>query len=366
MKSNKIILLLSFLMICLCLYMTDHYYKIYFPAELNSGNSCNISYFWNCDKAVFSSASSLFSVPTSLLGLFVGLFVFLTTFFASQNFQRSNYIISVINSLGCLAFLIYSIFFLKGLCLSCCVYYLCSFLLALTYYRSLPFSFHRKSLFLFATTFVVYFVSLNLFFSKKHKLFAEASAEIIEEFLQSEDYSNIKIKSPLHLTLDNDDFYQSPLHVTIFSDFECPACKVLSQMIFRIKLRYKNKIKIQFIPFSMNDECNPLTQFTLHPFACHAARSGFCAKNFEKTHDFLFENQENFSLAWFTRHFASSCFKDNKTNEKLKELASYSKDYKIESTPTLIINGKKLEGILPVNLIFKLMDKVLEKRLKHE
>jgi uncharacterized membrane protein len=360
LTNFRIILLVSSLMSLVSLYMSWHYFTVYFPDELNSGSSCNFSSFWSCDQAVFSNASSIWGVPSACLGAFFGLFVFLSTYFSKYNLDKANYFLAFLNACGCCGFLLYSLVFLNGLCPACTAYYILSFGLLFSYwFFSEKFLFHKKSFFVFSCLFLLYFSFLSWALSKKHEGFAEVSTEIVEDFLHSEDFSNLKIDSKLYLTKDNKDFYKAPLHITIFSDFECPACQALAQMIPRIKMRYKDKVKIQFVPFSMNSECNPLTEFVLHPFACKAAYAGVCSYDFNKTHDFLFDNQFNFSDPWFEENFSPLCVHSNLTSDKVRVLASYAKDYKITSTPTLIINGKKLEGLLPVSLLFRICDQIL-------
>ncbi len=117
------------------IYLTEHYFSVHFPKSLSSGSFCDISRFWNCDSAAFSSFSNIFSVPTSLFGVLLGLIIFFGAFFRKAQISQTNYFLALLNLFGCFFLFAYSLFFLGGLCPGCTIYYVLSLVLLVVFLR---------------------------------------------------------------------------------------------------------------------------------------------------------------------------------------------------------------------------------------
>lgn len=136
-----------------------------------------------------------------------------------------------------------------------------------------------------------------------------------------------------------------------YGDFQCPACKSFYPVVKQVKETYGDDIKFQFMHF-------PLTQ--IHPNAMVSSRAAEAAGNqgkFFEMHDLLYENQDQWSQSSnptpIFESFASQLGLDmNKFKSDMMSaqvLAIINADQKsgqalgANSTPTFVINGKKID-----------------------
>lgn len=136
-----------------------------------------------------------------------------------------------------------------------------------------------------------------------------------------------------------------------YGDFQCPACKSFYPVVKQVKETYGDDITVQFRHF-------PLTQ--IHPNAMASSRAAEAAGNqgkFFEMHDLLYENQDSWSQSSSpTSIFESFATQLNLNLDKFKAdtasaqtLAVINADQKagqalgVNSTPTFVINGKKVE-----------------------
>jgi len=136
-----------------------------------------------------------------------------------------------------------------------------------------------------------------------------------------------------------------------YGDFQCPACKSFYPVVKQVKETYGDDIKFQFMHF-------PLTQ--IHPNAMASGRAAEAAGKqgkFFEMHDLLYENQDQWSQSTnptpIFESFASQLdlnmdqFKSDMMSAQV--LAVINADQKsgqalgANSTPTFVINGKKLD-----------------------
>jgi len=136
-----------------------------------------------------------------------------------------------------------------------------------------------------------------------------------------------------------------------YGDFQCPACGQYYPLVKQVYEKYKDQVKIQFRHF-------PLVQ--IHKNAFVSSRAAEAASNQDKfweMHDLLYENQQTWSEAnnpntifdgyakqlgldvtRFQQDMASQA-----TNDKINADIAEGKNLGANSTPTFVINGKKLE-----------------------
>ncbi len=118
---------------------------------------------------------------------------------------------------------------------------------------------------------------------------------------------------------------QAKVTIFEFSDFTCPYCATVQNILKKVETTYKDQVKIVWKDF-------PLT--TAHPEALKAARAGQCARlqedvgdQFWAYHDLLFANQTQLSydnyLKWAKKlglndRVFGDCLKSNENvNEKI-------------------------------------------------
>ncbi len=159
----------------------------------------------------------------------------------------------------------------------------------------------------------------------------------------------------------------APVTVIIFGDFQCPFCgRLFDTVERRLKEEYVSAGKVKLISRDF-----PLDQ--IHPYARSAAEAAECARDQGKYwlyRDTLYERQEEIPSLNFVElaeelGLASQEFQSCFTSQKYKD--SVEEDYqggialRVGATPTVFINGQKIEGALPYDSFKLIIDAELAK-----
>jgi protein-disulfide isomerase/uncharacterized membrane protein len=360
--SLSILIFLALGMIGVSSYLTWHYYELYFPDGFSSGSLCNLSSFWNCDQASLSPLGSIFSIPTGLFGIYLGVVLLLGIFF----FWSTALILSGLNSAACLGFFVYSMVYMGGLCPGCFIYYILSwgFFFVMVRSRAQPEPFKPLPI-LFA---LILFPPLGFWVSKKNEEGFEkqktSMAQYVAELKQTPNLEHLPL-TPAHW-LSQPKEGTAPLRLIFFSDFECQACKLLGEMVPQILAHYKDKVSLGYAYYPLDKACNDEVSLAFHPKACDAARLAHCSgKDFPRVHDLLYENQNSLDKEGYLTNLAQDlgfgdCFKADASLEAVKTSVAQGKAFAITSTPTILVNGYKLEGLFPLRFMLLIFDEILK------
>lgn len=142
---------------------------------------------------------------------------------------------------------------------------------------------------------------------------------------------------------------QTKVTVTMYSDFECPACQQLSKTIMpKLHKKYSNNVKFIYHSF-------PLPQHTAGQKAAYAAACASEQKKFWPYHDLLIAqyplwiNSDLFTQYGEKLKLDITRFDDCKQSQSVKKFITQSFDEgvvkKISSTPTVYINDEKIIGV---------------------
>ena len=141
-----------------------------------------------------------------------------------------------------------------------------------------------------------------------------------------------------------------------YSDFECPVCRSLHDVVRGMLPNYAGKVRLIFKDF-------PLEQ--LHPWARTAAIAGRCAyqqdpKAFWKMYDFIYDNQEIISAAnaWtkmmdyagqsgLDADAFKGCMASPEAGAAVNASRANGQQLDVSSTPTIFVNGRRLVGADP-------------------
>ena len=149
----------------------------------------------------------------------------------------------------------------------------------------------------------------------------------------------------------------APVTIVEFSDFQCPACAQAFRDLHELLAR-RSDVRLVFRNFPLDSSCNEGMPRALHPDACLAAMAAECARQqqrFWEYHDRLFENQrtlERDALFRFARELGldiaafRTCLDAPETRGRVSEDVRAGIAAGIESTPTLFINGRRIDGAL--------------------
>jgi protein-disulfide isomerase len=146
---------------------------------------------------------------------------------------------------------------------------------------------------------------------------------------------------------------KAPVTLVEYSDFECPVCRNLHDVLRGLLPNYAGKVRVVFKDF-------PLEQ--LHPWARTAAIAGRCAyqqdpKAFWKMYDFIYDNQDLISAANAWTKMADyagqsgldpgafkSCMATPEASAAVNASRANGEKLEVSSTPTVFINGRRLVG----------------------
>jgi protein-disulfide isomerase len=140
--------------------------------------------------------------------------------------------------------------------------------------------------------------------------------------------------------------------VTIFewSDYQCPFCREAQQVMGRLQAEFPDKIRITFKDF-------PLRSHNRAVPAAVAARCAGAQGRYWEYHDLLFLAQPDFSredLLGYARRLGldteafTQCFDTARFQDAVLADQREGREAGVRATPTFFINGRKIEGALPI------------------
>jgi protein-disulfide isomerase/uncharacterized membrane protein len=342
-----------------------HFFLANFPESIFQGSFCDLNAFFNCDSSAYSALAHFRGVPMGYFGLFAGALVVLGVLFPSVSFERTNKFLAFFNALGVIGLFIYTVFFLKTLCLFCAAYYVFSLLSFFLFWkyglsRSLP---SLKLLAVFAIVALSAAYGFQLFYeAKKDAQLGGAAMNVVKEYYSLEEVNSPSLISPFWTAKATERFEDAPIRVIEYADFLCPDCVFLYRQLKQLEKEYEGKVNIAFQHFPLEAKCNTVVEKDLHPGACDLAlMASFDPAKFKAIHDEIFENpQKARSPEWRAELAKRYGVQDALTDQAVKDLvqkiidtgAEYEKTsekfaHGIRSTPTIIINNRLIIGTLP-------------------
>ena len=147
----------------------------------------------------------------------------------------------------------------------------------------------------------------------------------------------------------------APVSIVIFSDFQCPYCRGLAHMLDKDTFASEGKsVRVIFRYFPLD----------IHDWSRSAAEATACAQEqgddyFWRLHDILFQRQNEFTVdnvvakltdqAKQFPHFDvkrfTSCIASKRAIEKINRDVAFGSEVGVTGTPTLFINGERVDGI---------------------
>jgi protein-disulfide isomerase len=155
---------------------------------------------------------------------------------------------------------------------------------------------------------------------------------------------------------------KAPVTIVLFSDFQCPFCARVEPTLEEAQRTYGDKVRIvwkhQPLPF--------------HPNALPAAKAAEAAREqgkFWQMHDRLFQAQRELSpdayeriareLGLDLRRFQES-LKGGKAQTRIDEDQRLAARIGAQATPTMFVNGEKVEGAVPFAALKAVIDRKLQ------
>ena len=371
MSKKLNLLLLTFLAsIGVFAYLTDHHYMVRTGA---TGSSlCAINEVVNCDVAALSKYAEIFTMPIAAIGfaysiIMFGIFLFarLGWFEESDGYKtivKSLTAVSAVFSVGLLAI---SVFQLKAFCPFCIAGYVLSFLAAYlvwSLYSDSKFDFStivgEKNLLgtLIAVPVLAWFISGTY----RDKLgMAQMEKVVPEKIMQWQRAPVINFDQSIGLVKGSSEA-SAPVLIE-FADFKCPHCKSAAGTIKNYLTGNKN-VKMIFKPYPLDGSCNPHMGQKGDGSRCELAGWALCGeKLFSKgwdIHYWIFDHQEELMHdSDLSSHLTAmgkdlgiadtaqlkTCATSAETYDLIRKSADEGEAAKITGTPSIFVNGKKLE-----------------------
>lgn len=387
--KNIFLILLSLLGIIDSLYTQIIHNKL-IASQFTYKSFCAISEFINCDVVVASKYGKILGIPNSYYGIitYSGILIF-TIFFSIKSRPEKNIFyswmfgVSLFTSLFSIYLFAISLFVIKALCIMCIGVYLINFAMLFIVSHEIikekipPIKIISEQLLLMLKehlfiSFIFIIISLSmisfLYINNINNEKREWRERYIDVISGRATVYNINIEdSPLIGPPD------AKITIVEFSDFQCPFCKNAEDVLNKVYFYYKDKIRIVFKHFPLDNKCNILINPSVHEYACNSAIASLCADEQGKFWEYrkmLFENQKELDNNNLIRHAVRAGLNMEQFtncltmpgNRMQKIISDINQGYElgVRSTPTLFLNGKMIKGAVPEWLLREMIEKELQ------
>jgi protein-disulfide isomerase len=171
----------------------------------------------------------------------------------------------------------------------------------------------------------------------------------------------------------------APVTIVGFDDLECPYCAIMNaQLLPTILSHYKDQVRLVYRDFPLEE---------LHPWAKHAAIDANCLASFspvaywsfvdyvhahaadmagtDKTADKAGQNLDKIALDEGTKaklkqpELIACILKQDAHAVNSSVLQGEADPLHLNQAPVLFINGEKIEGIVPIETLYRVIDRAL-------
>ncbi len=160
------------------------------------------------------------------------------------------------------------------------------------------------------------------------------------------------------------------VEIVEFSDLRCPACQQASKLNHIVLANHRDEAALIFKHFPLDTSCNEQLGRSLHPGACQLAAATECAHQqgkFWPLHDRIFArgpsyplsqlNQDVRALGMDEARFAA-CMSSGEGMTAVRADIEEALRLQVSSTPTFVVNGVRISGIVPPAQFGALIDLV--------
>jgi protein-disulfide isomerase/uncharacterized membrane protein len=367
MKNKMNLLIVSLLVtIGLFVYLTVHHYAV--QLGMSGPGLCSVSATINCDAAAVSSYAEIFKIPIAVLGLcfnfvMLALVLFKKLGWADESETQNGFVrmLFVFASVTSIVLGLISIFQIHVVCPWCLGTYL----------------------FTFINTYLVWHIFSPAHFglgafTRQGNLIMGAAILVLAWFVSGAIQDNYGLNEMKKLAPEKVAIWQNSKNVYTFSDsgliqnpeskitlvefadFKCGHCKMASQSLHNF-IQGHPEVKFIFKSFPLDGTCNSQITQSGDGSRCKMATWALCAEQTSKkgwdVQKYYFDNQEilfnmtdmtdtNIALAKslnMNYEDVEKCSESVDTYETIKKMVAEAKEAKVEGTPAIYLNGKKLD-----------------------
>jgi protein-disulfide isomerase len=157
----------------------------------------------------------------------------------------------------------------------------------------------------------------------------------------------------------------APIQTVEFTDFECPYCRQFHATLRSVRQRFGESVAVNLVHFPL----------PMHRFAFPAARAAECAERqgrFSWFVDVVYGKQDSLGLKTWTSYAKDAqvgdtalflrCVTDTARVPRIDAGVALGKRINIVSTPTVIVNGWRIDGTPPESLVIRVVSDLLTGR----
>jgi protein-disulfide isomerase len=157
---------------------------------------------------------------------------------------------------------------------------------------------------------------------------------------------------------------KAPVTIVEFSDFQCPFCSRLKPTLEQVLAKYGPKVRLVFRQYPL----------PMHSNAHKAAEASLCADaqgKFWEMHDAMFENQQQLDTEQLKATAArlgldaskfNSCLDSGTPSPRIDADMAAGSAVGVSGTPAMFINGRFINGAVPLEDITKVIDDELRRK----
>jgi protein-disulfide isomerase len=161
------------------------------------------------------------------------------------------------------------------------------------------------------------------------------------------------------------------LTIAEFVDFRCPSCAQARVVLGELLKQYPEDVRIIFRHYPLDRSCNTSLPRQVHATACAASAAAECASEqgkFWEYADLLFSDQKVYTPRDFQTYAGAvsldmdefnACIADGRMRGVVRQDIEEAHRINIKATPSLVINGRLVEGLPSLDKLVALV--VLEK-----
>lgn len=389
------IVLLGLLGLAASLYLAWSHYNI-LTGKQTQGSFCSVSELVDCDAVAVSPYSEISNVPWAALGALIYVLVLSFALFgyALPAFSGFSFRFLFMISALCVLFDAYLAFvgfaILKLVCIVCIFTYVVNLGILVLSKRgsgASVASIFRETLreiplldgpsvdgrtvrrLFFCTNGVILIFGIAMILGMRYHFVGEKlqRSNRILEALSRQKPASLDLGGAPRLGPED-----ARIKIVEFSDFRCPYCKGLASSLRILQKRYSRDVAIYFKHYPLDAACNQYVQRSLHPEACKLAQVGICAGDlgfFWQAEELLFSSDQRFMdklkkflgkngvpQADFWR-----CYASQETKDRLSSDIMQARESGVSATPTIFINGRKLEGYFEPFVLAQLIEALMPK-----
>lgn len=165
--------------------------------------------------------------------------------------------------------------------------------------------------------------------------------------------------------------------IIAFTDFLCSACYQFFLVEKQLLSRFKGDLRIIYYHFPLDMECNSYMSRTVYPNSCAASRAMYAAAKTDRFERYFVEHFRRYGEvhSGYSKKLALDILREKKDERQFRTLMESpeaeerislhlekAREVKVNATPTLFINGRRLVGAPP----FELMERVITWELQNQ